>query len=85
LPAELLTPTAYRYAPPALVTETVHDAVAALATVCDSGVTANVTVLEPPPPPPPPPVVAGADGVTAFEGAEAGPVPTAFVAVTVNV
>jgi hypothetical protein len=27
----------------------------------------------------------GADGVAAFDGAEAGPVPTAFVAVTVNV
>jgi hypothetical protein len=30
-------------------------------------------------------VVTGAVGVTAFEGADAGPVPIAFVAVTLNV
>src|SRR4051812_47607784 len=39
----------------------------------------------PPPPPPLPPPPAGASGVTAFEGAEAGPVAIAFEAVTVNV
>jgi hypothetical protein len=32
-----------------------------------------------------PGAVAGATGVTLFEASEAGPVPTAFVAVTVNV
>jgi hypothetical protein len=32
-----------------------------------------------------PGTVGGADGVTAFDGAEAGPAPALFVAVTVNV
>ena len=32
-----------------------------------------------------PGTVAGADGVTAFDAPDAGPVPTAFAAVTVNV
>jgi hypothetical protein len=31
------------------------------------------------------PLATQADGVTAFDGLDAGPVPTAFVAVTVNV
>ena len=64
-----------------LVIEIVKFAVPPLVTVCEPGLMVRSNELEPPPPPPPPPPA----GVIAFEGADAGPVPTPFVAVTVNV
>ena len=76
------------------VTEIVQVAAEPLAIVCEGGLTVSASELEPPPPPPPPPEEPPPDeppplaptvGVTAFEGTEAGPVPAALVAVTVNV
>jgi hypothetical protein len=71
-----------------LVTVTVQLAVPPADTVWDPGDSETEMKSLPPPPPPwltPPPLLEDAEGVTAADALDAGPVPALLVAVTVNV